>query len=73
MAPRKPIAESANMPPEASPISVGLIPPIMPPGFVDMITTPEVATMMAVIIGTVTVSPRNRRPKTATWIGSVLM
>ena len=38
-----------------------------------MITTPEVATMMAVIIGTVTVSPRNNRPKTATWIGSVLM
>ena len=73
MAPRKPIAESANMPPEASPISVGRMPPTPPGIFVDMITTPEVATMMAVIIGTVSVSPRNNRPKTATWIGSVLM
>jgi len=35
----------------------------------DAVTWP----MMAVVIGTVTVSPRNRRPKTATWIGSVLM
>ena len=33
MAPRKPIAESANMPPEASPISVGRMPPTMPPCF----------------------------------------
>ena len=46
------------MPPEASPISVGLMPPTMPPGLVDMITTPAVATTIAVIIGQVSVSPR---------------
>ena len=73
MAPRKPIAESANMPPEASPNRVGLMPPTMPPGLVDMITTPAVATRIAVIIGQVTASPRKMRPKIATWIGSVLM
>ena len=73
MAPRKPMAESANMPPEASPMSVGLMPPTMPPGLVDMMTTPAVATTIAVIIGQVRRSPRKTRPKTATWIGSVLM
>jgi len=38
-----------------------------------MITTPAVATRIAAIIGQVTISPRKMSPKTATWIGSVLM
>ena len=43
----------------------------MPPGLVDMIRTPAVATTIAVAIGAVTLSPRKIRPKIATWIGSV--
>ena len=65
------MAESANMPPEASPISVGLTPPPMPPGLNDITMTPAVATKIDVIIGHVTASPRKIRPKIATWIGSV--
>ncbi len=42
---------AANMPPEARPSSVGLMPPTMPPGLVDMMTTPAVATRIAIIIG----------------------
>jgi hypothetical protein len=42
-------------------------------GLVDMITTPAVATMIATIIGKVTLSPRKIKPKIATWIGSVLV
>ena len=61
------------MPPEAKPISVGLMPPTMPPGLNDMISTPAVATRIAVIIGSVTASPRKISPKIATWIGSVLI
>ena len=49
------------------------MPPTMPPGLVDMMTTPAVATTIAIIIGKVTASPRKIRPKIATWIGSVLM
>ena len=45
----------------------------MPPGLVDITITPAVATKIAAIIGQVTVSPRNTRPNTATWIGSVLI
>ena len=66
MPPRNPIAESANIPPEARPISVGFTPPTMPPGLVDMITTPAVAIRMAIIIGQVSTSPRKTRPNTAT-------
>ena len=66
MPPRKPIAESANIPPDATPMSVGRRPPIMPPGLVDMITTPAVAMRIAMIIGQVSMSPRNTRPNTAT-------
>ena len=78
MAPRKPMAERANMPPEASPISVGRMPPAPDPspsslrgsegrlGFVDITTTPAVAMVIAAIIGNVSVSPRKMRPNTAT-------
>ena len=54
------------MPPDAKPISVGLTPPTMPPGLNDMISTPAVATRIAVIIGSVTASPRKISPKMAT-------
>ena len=47
-------------------MSVGFMPPTMPPGLVDMITTPAVAIRMAIIIGKVSMSPRKTRPKTAT-------
>src|SRR5439155_2628372 len=42
-------------------------------GLSDITRTPVVATTMAMTIGTVSVSPRNRSPNTATWTGSVLM
>ena len=84
MAPRKPTADSANMAPEARPSIVGLMPlaPRSPllrlpgrkaRGLLDMITTPTVAMTIATIIGQVTLSPRKMSPKSATWIGSVLM
>ena len=38
MPPRNPIADSANMPPDARPMSVGCMPPTIPPGLVDMIS-----------------------------------
>ena len=66
MPPRNPIADSANMPPDARPMSVGFMPPTIPPGLVDMISTPAVAIRMAIIIGQVSMSPRKTRPKTAT-------
>ena len=52
-------------------MSVGLTPPTMPPGLIDITMTPAVATRIAVIIGSVTRSPRKISPNTATWMGSV--
>ena len=74
MAPRKPIAESPNMPPEARPSSVGLMPPACAaPGFSDITTTPAVAIRMASASGGVTASPSRTRPNSATCTGSVLI
>ena len=61
------------MPPAASPISVGLIRRSCAPGLNDITITPAVAITIAAVIGSVTGSPRNRSPKIATCIGSVLM
>src|SRR5438046_2540158 len=48
MAPRTPVAESANMAPEVRPSKVGRKPRcIAPPALNDIITTPAVATRMA--------------------------
>ncbi len=61
------------MPPDISPITVGLMPPVMPPGLYDITRTPAVAITIAAMIGRLTTSPRKIAPKIATWIGSVLM
>ena len=52
-------------------MSVGLTPPTIPPGLVDMMRTPAVAIRIAVSIGKVTASPRKIRPKIAAWMASV--
>ncbi len=49
--------------PRRGPTASVCMPPTMPPGLVDMITTPAVATTIAIIIGQSLLSPRKIKPE----------
>ena len=73
MAPRKPIADSANAAAATRPITVGLSSAKLfsPPGRSAVMTTPKVAIRIAITFSVVRWSPRKTKPKTAVWIASV--
>src|SRR5215468_1600719 len=77
MAPRYPMADRAKAAPAERPSRVGSQPGFdaasRARGFIVITMTPAVAIAMADAIIGVTASPRNRRPNTATWTGSVLI